>query len=248
MNLHLRTLADRPFVVPAGILAICLLLGLLGISYGLLHRAAGSTISVTGSATEDVTADTASWAIGLSRTTTQDGLTSAYTAIGHDAAAVASYLNEQKFASSTPEEGVVTTNPIYPSSGAAPTTYTVTENVTIRTSDVQKVDALSHNLSAAQGLISTGTILSPEAPAYYVSTLPQLRVSLVGKAVADAKARAKEIAKSGGSVVGALNSASSGVVQVTPMNSTSADDYGSYDTTTIKKQVMVTAHASFYVQ
>ena len=86
------------------------------------------------------------------------------------------------------------------------------------------------------------------SPEYYVSTLPQLRVSLVGQAVKDAKARAVEMANSGDSSVGALKSAASGVVQVLAPNSTSVEDYGSYDTSTIQKQVMVTARAVFYVK
>jgi hypothetical protein len=247
MNIHLRTLIDRPFAIPAAILALGLLLGLLGISYGLIHRSTSNTISVTGSAEQSVTADTASWTIDLTRTVPQDSLSAASDAIGTDAKSVATYLQDQKLASSSVIEGVITTSPNYSSNGGTPLSYTVSESVTVSTSEVQKIDAFSHNLSGIQKVISGGTVLSPEAPAYYVSSLPQLRVSLVGKAVADAKARAKEIAKSGDSSVGALSSASSGVVQITPVNSTSGDDYGSYDTSTIEKKVMVTAHASFYV-
>ena len=73
-------------------------------------------------------------------------------------------------------------------------------------------------------------------------------MALIGKAVTDAKARATEIAKSVGQSVGRLQSASSGVVQVMAPNSTDVADYGSYDTSTIDKQVMVTAKATFVVR
>lgn len=248
MNTSIRELVDRPFVVPALILSIALLLGLAIIGYGLGHRNASNVISVTGSASESVTADTASWTIDLNRTAPPEGITSAYGALAKDSASVSAFLKAQKLASSTVTQGVVSSSPNYNSNGGTPTTYTVTERVTVNTTDVQKIDALSHDLSSLQNGISSDTILSPEPPAYYISTLPNLRVTLVGKAVEDAKARAKEIAKSGGSSVGALNSASSGVVQITAPNSTSADDYGSYDTSTIQKVVMVTAHVSFYVK
>lgn len=248
MNTSFRELADRPFVVPAFILALALLLGLAIIGYGLDHRSTSNVITVTGSASENVTADTASWTIDLNRTAPTNGISSAYATLAKDSASVAAFLESQKLASSTVTQGVVSSSPNYPSNGGTPTSYTVTERVTVNTSDVQKVDALSHDLSSLQNGISSDTILSPEPPAYYISTLPKLRISLVGKAVADAKARAKEIANSGGSTVGALNSASSGVVQITAPNSTSADDYGSYDTGTIQKVVMVTAHVSFYVK
>jgi len=68
-------------------------------------------------------------------------------------------------------------------------------------------------------LVNRGYSISPRQPEYYVSNLPELRVQLLGKAVADAKARATEIAKSGGASVGPLQSASSGVVQVLAPNS-----------------------------
>ena len=73
-------------------------------------------------------------------------------------------------------------------------------------------------------------------------------MALIGKAVQDAKARAESIAKSTGQSVGALKSASSGVVQVMAPNSVDISDYGSYDTSTIDKQIMVTARATFFLK
>ena len=96
--------------------------------------------------------------------------------------------------------------------------------------------------------IAPDTRLSPQQPEYYISKLPALRVSLLGRAIADARARASEIAKSGSTAVGALKSASSGVVQVMAPNSTNVEDYGSYDTSTIQKQVMVSARVTFYTK
>ena len=102
--------------------------------------------------------------------------------------------------------------------------------------------------TALDDLLADGANLSPEQPQYYISTLPQLRVSLLGAAIKDAKARASAIAQSGGSSVGALETASSGVVQVLAPNSTNVEDYGQYDTSSIDKQVTVTVRANFYVQ
>ena len=56
------------------------------------------------------------------------------------------------------------------------------------------------------------------------------------------------IASSTGQTVGKLKSASSGVVQVMQPNSTDVSDYGSYDTSTIEKEVSVTARAVFFVR
>ena len=243
----MKNFFERPFVIPSFIFGITLIIGLALVGQGIASRSSGNIISVTGSATTDVTADNASWSITLNRTVDINGIPQGAKALSVDGDAVARVLTNQKLASSTVTQTIVSTNQNYSNQGA-PVTYTLSQTVTIQTSEVTKIDALSHNLTLFQSVISSETILSPQSPAYFVSSLPQLRVSLVGKAVADAKARAVEIAKSGGTTVGALSSASSGVVQVMAPNSTNVDDYGSYDTSTIQKQVMVTARASFYVK
>lgn len=243
----MKNFFERPFVIPSFIFGITLIIGLALVGQGIASRSSGNIISVTGSATTDVTADNASWSITLNRTVEMNGIPQGAKALSVDGDAVARVLTNQKLASSTVTQTIVSTNQNYSNQGA-PVTYTLSQTVTIQTSEVTKIDTLSHNLTLFQSVISSETILSPQSPAYFVSSLPQLRVSLVGKAVADAKARAVEIAKSGGTTVGALSSASSGVVQVMAPNSTNVDDYGSYDTSTIQKQVMVTARASFYVK
>jgi hypothetical protein len=75
-----------------------------------------------------------------------------------------------------------------------------------------------------------------------------LRVSLLGEAVKDAEARAKIIAQSGHRNLGVLTTASMGVVQVLTPNSTDVSDYGSYDTSSQNKEVMITVRATFKVK
>jgi hypothetical protein len=78
--------------------------------------------------------------------------------------------------------------------------------------------------------------------------LSDLRVSLLGDALKDAKARANEIARASNQNIGKLKSASSGVVQVLAPNSTDTSDYGTYDTSTINKDISVTVRATFVVR
>ncbi len=238
----------RSLVIPSAILGVCLLGGLWILGTFIASRNADSTITVTGSATQDVRADESTWRIDVSRSAYEDGTAAAYAQVVRDAGLVQSYLAGQQFASSSIQASSVSTDRDYSKDQNAPTTYIVREQITLQTSDVDKVDQFSRKLSDISGKVAAGTVVSPEQPEYYVSSLPALRVSLLGKAVADAKARAVQIAQSGGTTVGALQSASSGVVQVVAPNSTNVEDYGSYDTSTIAKQVMVTAHATFYVK
>ncbi len=243
-----ETFFNRPFVWPAIILGVALCAGLFVVGWGISARGAGDTISVTGSATQEVRADEATWVVDVRRTSLAGGVSTAYTQIARDAEVVATFFNKQNLASSSVVVSVVYVDQNYTADSNAPTTYNVHETVTIRTTDVDAIDKLSRGINSLSNAVTPGSVVSPNQPQYYISSLPALRVSLVGKAIADAKARAVEIAKAGNTSVGALKSASSGVVQVLSPNSTSVEDYGSYDTSTIDKVVMVTARATFYVK
>jgi len=238
---------DRPFVTPSFILGGGLILAAVVVSYALYSiRALDNTLSVTGSAKQEVTADTAKWTIQVYRTVFQDGVQGAYTQVGQDSAAVKAYFKTAGIAEADMTSNTITSDQDWSyNTNGGPTRYMVHQDITITSKDVEKIQALSQGVST---LINRGYTISPRQPEFYVSTLPELRVSLLGEAIKDAKARANEIAKSGGSSVGKLRGASSGVVQVMAPNSTNVDDYGSYDTSTIKKEVSVTARATFLVK
>lgn len=236
-----------PFVIPSLVLGVALL-GSAGLVSQTLYsiRALDNTLSTTGSAKQKVTADTVKWSINVTRSTYESGIPSAYTQVGRDMDAVKAYLLKQGV---TGEQ--IRSAPIfvdqdysYSSDPNAPKRYVVRQMVTVESSDVQKVKSISESIGA---LVSQGIIISPQMPEYFISTLPNLRVSLLGAALEDAKARAGEIAKSAGNSVGKLKSAASGVVQVLQPNSIDVADYGAYDTSTIDKEVMVTVRATFLV-
>jgi len=239
---------DRPFLVPALALGISLIIGLWILGVNIANHGSDNVIVVTGSTIADVTSDIASWQIDIRRTAYQGTTEAAYAQVARDATVVTTYLQNQNLASSSVSQSVISTDDNYSQTQNAPTTYTVHESVTISTSDVNAIDKLSRELGSLSSRVAADTLIVPQQPAYYISTLPELRVSLVGKAIEDARARAVEIAKSGSTSVGPLKGASTGVVQVLAPNSTEVEDYGSYDTSTIAKQVMVTARATFYVK
>lgn len=208
-------------------------------------RALDNTLTVTGSATERTVADAAKLTVSVSRLVFEDALAGAQSAVARDAAAVAAFFST----SGIPSENILT-SPVYvdreySSDANAPRRYNVRIDTTIRSDNPRAVEKLSKDVST---LSQRGIIVSVNMPEYYVTTLPQLRISLIGKAVQDAHARAMEIASSTGQKVGALKSASSGVVQVMAPNSVDVSDYGSYDTSTIEKQVMVTTRAVFLLK
>ncbi|MFZ1987482.1 MAG: SIMPL domain-containing protein [Minisyncoccia bacterium] len=208
---------------------------------------ASNTISVTGSATTQVSADTAKWTVSAARSVLEDGIPAATTVVIGDVTKISMFFKNAGIAEDAITLGVVHTDQDYSYSQDAnvPKRYIVRQDVTVSSNDPARIQQLAQNLSA---LTNQGVIFSIQDPQYYVSTLPDLRISLIGEAVKDAKMRTEQIVKNTGQSVGRLQSASSGVVQVLAGDSVDVSDYGTYDTSTIDKKVMVTIRATFFVK
>lgn len=205
-------------------------------------RAQSDVISTTGSAKVEVTSDQAKWTADISRTVRESGLKTGYARITADLAEAKAFLLSQGI---TEEE--ITINPVsvyeeYQQDKSAERLYILTQVITVQSNDVNKLTKASEN---SPSLINKGLLFSTRSMDYYYSKLPEARIQLLSEAISDAKLRAGEIAKNSGKRVGALKSASSGVVQVQSLNSTDISDYGSYDTSQIEKQITVTVKASF---
>ena len=126
-----------------------------------------------------------------------------------------------------------------------PKQYTLQQTVEINLNDVKKIEAISKDFSK---LIEQDVLFSLDRVEYFYSKLPEVRISMLTEAIKDAKARAEKIANSSGKRVGVIKSASMGVVQVLSPNSVDVSDYGTYDTSTINKEVMVTVKALFTIK
>jgi hypothetical protein len=124
--------------------------------------------------------------------------------------------------------------------------YNLRQPITVQSKEVDKISdvAKSVNELAQKGIVMS-TFGSIE---YYFSKISDLRVSLLSEAVKDAKARAEKILEPSGGKVGRMKNASSGVVQVLPKNSVEISDYGTYDTMSKDKEVMVTVRATFTIK
>ncbi len=206
-----------------------------------------NTLTVTGSASATTTADLGKLTVTVSRGAYEGAVASVQNQVGSDADLVSAFFKKNGIEDADIQTGTVSADRDYSDSkdSGAPIRYTVHEDINVQSHDPHLIERVSKDVA---GLASRGIFVSVQQPQYYISNLPELRVALIGKAVTDAKDRATEIAKSVGQSVGRLQSASSGVVQVMAPNSTDVADYGSYDTSTIDKQVMVTAKATFVVR
>lgn len=226
-------------------LAIACGLALSALIGGLFFLAGrtNDTLSVTGSTKTQVTADQGKLILVIAREAYQSALRAGYAQIASDRGAVEQFFKDQGVDTSTLTVNPVFSNQVYEYENRGPEPrYTLSQTIEFQSNDVQKIKALAENIPA---IAQEGVLVSIQSVEYTYSKLPDLRVSLLADAMKDAKARAEEIAKSAGSKVGAVASASSGVVQVLPRNSIDVADYGAYDTSSIEKDVMVTVRAEF---
>lgn len=227
------------------ILGVFLVIAVSIISFSLYQiKAADNTLSVTGSAKQSVTADIVKWNASFSRTVYASGLKTGYAQMKADEAIVSKFLADNGITAAE-----ITISPVsmqeqynYNKTSDTPTEYVLAQSVIIQSSDIQKIQNIS---KSTQTVIDQGVIFSAYSPEYYYSKLPEMRVTLLPEAMKDAQTRAESIAKSTGKKVGALTSASMGVVQVLQPNSIDISDYGNYDTSTVEKEIMITVKASF---
>jgi hypothetical protein len=115
------------------------------------------------------------------------------------------------------------------------------QSVTITTTDLARVAAASRGIVQFQ---ADGHPVTFGAPQYLVSNLEEVKMSLIGAAMQNAKVRAGEFAKNGDVKVGAMRSASQGAFYILPAgaNADVSDWGGTYDKSTIDKiaRVVVT--------
>lgn len=200
-----------------------------------------NVVSVSGSAKQKISADSARWTGNFSRTVLKDQLKDGYRQMKADEKIVTDFLVSQGFKDKF-EISPVFMNEVYKSDQNSPKEYNLTQNIEIKSDEVAKMKELAKN---SDKLAEQGIIFSTNPVEYYVSQLPELRISLLPEAISDAKKRADIIAGSSGKKVDAIKSVTMGVVQVMPVGSVDVSDYGSYDTSGIEKEVMITVKTVF---
>jgi hypothetical protein len=200
-------------------------------------------ISTTGSATKEYTSDTVKWTSTITRTVTMATVKTGYANMATDLAAVKSFLSTNGVPDTAVDISPIFMNQIYDNNTTqANANYSLVQNITVNSTDVQKIADLSKNTNP---LVNQGILFSTVSLEYYYSKLPDVRIALLSDAIADAKARATKLAQAGGKNIGALQSATNGVVQVLAPNSSDTSDYGTYDTSSIEKNIMVTVKTTF---
>lgn len=238
------------FAYTQPLVAAATILGAAGIAMALIAgyiaydiKLGNDVIEVTGSAKRTVTADTARWFIHLETKTGVTEQQQGYARLESATKRILTYLAEQGFVDvETPAIGTYPDYQ-YPQYGAPiQIGHTVSRDLIVRTGDIERLQALANTIEPLSGAgynVSTGML------ELTYGQLAAARVELLSDAIADAKDRATAIAKDSGRSVGALRTATGGVVQVLPQGGIEISDYGSYDTQSMKKDIMVTVRATF---
>ncbi len=227
------------------IIGVCLIISssIWAISY--YNKDSSNSLSVTGSASKEVVSDSAKFSGNFSRIVKVSNLKTGYAQIAQDLLTVKKFLVDQGIDDKNVTISTVSMFENYNynnNNTQVEKEYTISQTIEVSSSDINKITLLAQK---TQDLINKGVIFSTNAVEYYYTKLPELRVTLLSDAIKDAKARAQKIAEATGRNVGDLKSAASGVVQVLPANSLEVSDYGTYDTSKINKNVMVTVKAAF---
>lgn len=240
---YFKTTAGGLSVIAIGLVVATVIAG----SFYLRGRAFENTLSVTGSAKIEVKADTGKWSFDIVRKMKFADQKVGYAAIAKDIETTKAFMTKAGLSGDsvtvTPAQfSVDYDRPQY--AGVEPE-YQLRARVTVNSNDVALLARVAEQVPE---LVNAGVFVSNTSLDYYYSKLSDVRVSLSGEAVKDAKDRAASIAKASGSDVGTLQSVTGGVIQVLAPNSTDVSDYGTYDTSTIDKVITLSVRAAFTIQ
>jgi len=242
-NTQKTIIKERSFINSRFLIAMALVISTAIGAYTFYRvRSFDNTLTVTGSATKLVTSDHVKWVGTINRVAKVSTLKAGYADMARDLTEVKAFLKEKNITDDQIVISPIFMDQNYDQPQGAERAYTLRQTIDVNSLDVNAIAEVAKNI---QPLIEKGVIFSTQSLEYTYSKLPEERVNMLADAIKDAKARASVLALSSGKVVGQLKSASSGVVQVMSANSLDVSDYGSYDTSKVEKNIMLTVKASF---
>ncbi len=231
-----------------GLVAIAIALGAGAVvgAGAIRSLRSGETLTVIGSARRPIRSDYVVWRSSVS--SQQPTLSQAFQEVKRYSDRVRAYLKAQGIPDSAITLSAITTESIPEFINGNPTgktlAYRLTQRFEVSSPDVDSIAKISRS---STDLINEGIPYVSEPPEYLYTGLSKLRVEMIAEATKDAKARADAIANVTGSKVGAVRKAETDVFQITARYSTEVSNSGSYDTSTIDKDITAVVAVSFAV-
>ena len=209
------------------------------------------TISVTGSGSKNFVSDLIVWRGSFSKKSLI--LKEAYAVLDSDREIIKKYLVSKGLQESDLVFSAVAINKDFDTTYDANenirqqlfTGFTLTQNVQVESKAVDKVEAISREVTE---LINSGVEFYSNPPEYYYTKMAALKIEMIAEATKDANARAKSIAKNADSDLGKLKKSEMGVFQIIAQNS--SEDYswgGSFNTSAKKKSANITVKLMYQV-
>lgn len=237
----------QPYVLLAAVLIFTagIVLSTYKIADSIIAVKGNNSITVTGSAKQQIKSDLIVWQGSFSRQakTTDE----AYQLLVKDKEIVTAYLSQKGIDAKNYTVSSIYTMPIYETNYNGMMTnnilsYRLSQTVEIRSDQVDSITQLSRDVTE---LIQQGVEFQSNPPQYYYTKIADLKVSMLAEATKDAKMRAEQISANTGSAIGNLKSAKMGVFQITPLYSTEVSDYGINDTSSLDKEITAVVTCSF---
>lgn len=209
------------------------------------------TISVTGLGKTDFVSDLIVWSGSFSKKSLT--LKEAYASLDNDRDKIKDYLTSKGIQSSEIVFSAVNFNKDFDTSyneNGTPkqqvfTGFTLTQNVTIQSKEVNKIEEISRQSSE---LINSGIEFYSNPPEYYYTKLAELKIKMIAEATKDASSRAKSIAENADASLGKLKKSDMGVFQIIAQNSSEDFSYGgSFNTTSKNKTANITVKLVYQV-
>ena len=240
-----------PIVFATTVLSIGGLVGFTSASKILVDglKPAANTITVTGSSTERIESDIAKWDIKIQTTGNSQvdsykkhkvSLDKTITFLNHNGVQNNDYqtvallpVSTSKEISKHPKTGEIISEK-----------WVTTQWIEIESNDVFNIDQTYRKTSE---LIGKGVLVRPRRPEFTYTKLATKRVDMLAKATKDAHTRAEAIVYQTGSELGNVKKVDTGVFQITVPNSTRVSSWGSYDTSTINKDITAVMGVTFEV-
>ncbi len=231
--------------------AIILFAAIAG-NYYYKRGTASRTISVTGLGEYNFTSDLIVWSGNFSETATT--LEEAYAKLDKDRQIILNYLKNKGLSDNEIIVEAVSADEDYDDQyspdgkyiGQEFSGYTLTQNITINSSQVNLVENISRQITE---LINQGIDFTSNSPSYYYTHLSDLKLELIKKASENARKRAENMIEGSGAKLGKLVSATMGVFQITGLYSN--EDYswgGTYNTTSKNKTARITVHQVYMLK
>ena len=231
------------------VLGVLLALGMscaafiLGVQAKKVASGQQQSITVKGLAVKDVKADNAEWTVTIS--VNEPTFAEALNKLRSVRPTLDAFLVKEGLDKSGWMEGSESVtahmDTVYLPQGGSKTEqhgFDATQSIVIASEDLAKIEAANKNILALQ---AEGHPITASSPLFLVSTLEDIKMSLIASATENARKRAEEFVKQDKVKVGVMRSASQGAFYIlAPGGNSDTDDYGgTYDKTTIDKQAKV---------